>query len=196
MSGLRVGALGITSGADKVRPFSTHEACCDLVFGIAPDNLTTVSASESSTAVYLSPLDPTPDDIDQCRNLLLRWRWRLSRRVFEVLERHLSAILNRDELAGIIPNAASFEALLGYLSRHPEFKPPSLGIRQDGRFAVSWRLQSRARLNIEFLDYNNVRVICVDARPGQLTPLKGTFELPARRLDAFLSGAGCDNWMI
>ena len=113
------------------------------------------------------------------------------------LERQILEILNRDELAqaGIVPNADSFGAALTYLAQHSGFRPPSLGLRQDGTFALSWRPQGRARLNVEFLGRASVRVICVDARPDQSTPLKGTFELSAKRLDAFLMATGCDGWL-
>ena len=137
------------------------------------------------------------DAIDRCLELLTRWRPRLKRSTFDALEWQVAVILDRDEIAdaGIHPDPESFEESLSYLSRHLEFRPPSLSLRRNGVFAFSWRPEGRARLNIEFLGNCGVRVICVDARPNQQNPVKGTVELPIANLDGFLAATKCDSWM-
>ena len=101
-----------------------------------------------------------------CQYELIAWKSQLNERHFKNIKVRLMALIDDVDAMNTDVNMNSFGVLLAYLSKHPEFKTPTISYRSNGIFFATWDSGFKSRLTIDFLDDSNIRWVFVNSSDG------------------------------
>lgn len=104
--------------------------------------------------------------LSYCQYELIAWKSQLTERHFNNIKVRLMALIDDVDAMNTDIDMNSFGVLLAYLSKHPEFKTPTISYRTNGLFFAVWDSGFKSRLTVDFLDDSNVRWVYVNSSEG------------------------------
>lgn len=104
--------------------------------------------------------------LSYCQYELIAWKSQLTERHFKNIKVRLMALIDDVDAMNTDIDMNSFGILLAYLSKHPEFKTPTISYRSNGIFFATWDSGFKSRLTVDFLDDSNVRWVYVNSSDG------------------------------
>lgn len=116
--------------------------------------------------------------LSYCQFELSAWKTQLTDQHFNAIKLRLMALIDDVDAMSTHADMNSFGVLLAYLSKHPEFKTPTISYRTNGVFFAIWDSGAKSRLTVDFLDDSNIRWVYVDSSKG---------------INKVKTGAGIDN---